>query len=67
LSLSLWGQIKILSPAMRARIGVDRMLDRNDRMGEVLGASIEIQKEINLNRDRAKKEKSPSVSSVPLW
>lgn len=52
---------------MRARIGVDRMLDRNDRMGEVLGASIEIQKEINLNRDRAKKEKSPSVSSVPLW
>ena len=32
---------------MRGRIGVDRMIDRNDQMGDGLGASIEIQQTIN--------------------
>ena len=39
---------RILSPAVRDRIRVDRMIDRNNRIGEVLGASIEIQKGVNV-------------------
>jgi len=48
LSPELSGQIKILSPATRDRIRVDRMIDRNNRIGEVLGASIEVQKGVNV-------------------
>ena len=64
---------------MRDRIRVEAMIGGNDRMGEVLGASVEIQNRINatlpeglcLLSDRVlaigQKPNTHSVTSVPLW